>query len=231
MMRSSWRSRCAWTRWRADSRSISFHGGTSWGARLDRKQIRDAVRLCREGRSQANVQSGREAGGQPGRDRQARRAAHTALRVHCCRARRRCPAAGCSRSCLPRRPSPSGASADEGVLSRRIRAWPGPPFDPWVRHDPSAPPGSAGRPRPGARSRPGVPGGRTLARCGSDWSGRPGLLPRHRPARVVFAAACGLTVIMSLVIAVMPGLVALAGSTMALPDARSPGRIRPATMD
>jgi hypothetical protein len=36
---------------------------------------------------------------------------------------------------------------------------------------------------------------------------------------------------MSVVIAVMPGLAALAGSTMALPDARSPGRIRPATMD
>jgi hypothetical protein len=44
------------------------------------------------------------------------------------------------------------------------------------------------------------------------------------------AAACGLTVIMAVVIAEMPGLVALAGSTMALPDVRSPGRIRPATM-
>ena len=57
-----------------------------------------------------------------------------------------------------------------------------------------------------------------------------------QPTRMVlYRTACGLTVapvvIMSVRIAVMPGLVALADFTVALPDVRSPGRIRPTTIN
>ena len=57
MMRSSSRSRYAWTRWRADSRPASFPGVTSRGGRLGCDQIKDAIRAHRAGRRVPRAQN------------------------------------------------------------------------------------------------------------------------------------------------------------------------------
>jgi hypothetical protein len=96
----------------------------------------------------SRCQAHRALGGKPGRDRQARRAAH-------CSARSLLPRSTQVSRCGMFKELPSTSSesvrclgAGEGVLIRRIRAWPSPPCDPWVLHEPSATPGSAGRSRP-----------------------------------------------------------------------------------